>query len=82
MRRLLAILGWTAFGLVTTYALALSAFAFVNPGWKPHRVETAWFLFAFAFLAGLVGALRRTSGSSDVPSSGRRRHVAGGGWQQ
>ena len=74
MRRLLAILGWTAFGLVTTYALALSAFAFVNPGWKPHRVETAWFLFAFAFLAGLVGALRRTSGSSDsssVPSASR-----------
>jgi hypothetical protein len=76
MRRLLATLGWTAFGLVTTYALALSVFAFVHPGWKPHRVETAWFVFAFAFLVGLAGALRRTSGFSDVPSPPR----ASGGW--
>ncbi len=61
MRRLLANPGWTAFGLVTTYALALSTYAFVNAGWKPHRVETAWFLFAFAFLVGLAGALWRGS---------------------
>ncbi len=77
MRRLPAKLGWMAFGLVTTYALALSAFAFLNPGWKPHRVETAWFLFAFAFLAGLLGALRRTSRSRDVPSPPT---VSGGWW--
>lgn len=47
-------MGWTAFGLVTAYTLALSVFAGLNPGWKPHRVETAWILFAFAFLVGLL----------------------------
>ncbi len=68
MRRLLVILGWTAFGLVTAYTLALSVFAFLDTGWKPHRVETAWFLFSFAFLVGLVRCLRPSALSPDSQS--------------
>ena len=63
--RLYPVLGWAAFALVTVYTLALSVFGFLNAGWKPHRVETAWFLFSFAFLVGLVGCLRLSTRSKD-----------------
>jgi len=60
------------FALVSAYASGLSAFALVHPGWKPHRVETAWFLFAFAFLFGLFGVVGTKSTSSDPRPSAQR----------
>lgn len=70
-------MGWTAFGLVTAYALALSVFAGLNPGWKPHRVETAWIVFAFAFLVGLLSAVSGSERSSDEASP---RRTSRDGW--
>jgi hypothetical protein len=45
-------------GAASAYALGLSVRYFLEYGWKPHRVETAWIVFAVLFVAGLVIRLR------------------------